>query len=275
MKIIDCFLFYNETELLTYRLNILNNVVDYFVIVEATHTFAGMPKNCIFEQLKQTEPFLKFRDKIIHVIVDDFPYIYPNIQYAIYEEGGQQWQNEHHQRNCIARGLERLPLKNVDVITVTDVDEIPDPALLTNIKNKRILVTLNVLEMDFYYYNLNSKVRQQWHLAKIVSFWTYKEVGLAFQYYRHIRCPGQMLQRGGWHLSYFGDANYIKNKIENFSHQELNTREFTDTNKIEERVANCGDLFERINNPISKISVYHNNYLPPDCYNYLSTYIMF
>jgi hypothetical protein len=129
--------------------------------------------------------------------------------------------------------------------------------------------------MDFYYYNLNSKVSQPWHLAKIVSLGIYRDFGLAFQYYRHIRCPGPVLQHGGWHLSYFGDANYIKNKIENFSHQELNMREFTDTNKIEERVTNFGDLFERNDNEISKISVYHNNYLPPDCYNYLSAYIMF
>ena len=273
MKIIDCFMFYNEVELLEYRLNILNNVVDYFVLVEATHTFAGMPKSCMFEQLKETGPFLKFADKIIHVIVNDFPYIYPNIKYAVFEENGQQWENEHHQRDCIARGLERLSLLPDDIITVTDVDEIPDPALLLNIKNKTVQVTLNVLEMDFYYYNLNSKITQPWHLAKIVSFGAYKGVGKEFRHYRHLRCT--KLSRGGWHLSYFGDTNYIKNKIENFSHQELNKSEFTDIQKIEERVSKCGDLFDRENNPIERISVYHNDYLPPDCYQYLSKYIMF
>ncbi len=40
-KILDCFTFYNEIELLTYRLNILNDVVDYFIIVESTHTHVG------------------------------------------------------------------------------------------------------------------------------------------------------------------------------------------------------------------------------------------
>ena len=40
MKIIDCFIFYNELDLLNYRLNVLNNVVDYFIIVEATHCFS-------------------------------------------------------------------------------------------------------------------------------------------------------------------------------------------------------------------------------------------
>ncbi len=39
MKIIDCFTFYNEIDLLIYRLNILNDIVDYFIIVESTHTY--------------------------------------------------------------------------------------------------------------------------------------------------------------------------------------------------------------------------------------------
>ena len=44
MKIIDCFIFYNELELLTYRFNLLNNIVDYFIIVECSHTFIGKEK---------------------------------------------------------------------------------------------------------------------------------------------------------------------------------------------------------------------------------------
>ena len=44
MKIIDCFIFYNELDLLFYRLSVLNNVVDYFVLVEATKTHAGNDK---------------------------------------------------------------------------------------------------------------------------------------------------------------------------------------------------------------------------------------
>ena len=35
MKIIDTFIFYNELDLLYYRLSILNKYVDYFIIVEA------------------------------------------------------------------------------------------------------------------------------------------------------------------------------------------------------------------------------------------------
>ena len=52
MKVIDCFIFYNELDLLDYRLNILKEVVDYFVIVESTHTFVGKEKELYFNKDK-------------------------------------------------------------------------------------------------------------------------------------------------------------------------------------------------------------------------------
>ena len=65
MKIIDCFIFYNELELLNYRLNILYNIVDYFIIVESKYTFTGKEKELIFNENK--ERFSCFNDKIIYI----------------------------------------------------------------------------------------------------------------------------------------------------------------------------------------------------------------
>ena len=39
MKIFDCFMFYDEDLLLDLRLNILNNYVDFFIIVEGNKTW--------------------------------------------------------------------------------------------------------------------------------------------------------------------------------------------------------------------------------------------
>ena len=44
MKIVDCFLFYNKLELLTFKLKELTDVVDFFVIVESKFTFRGNDK---------------------------------------------------------------------------------------------------------------------------------------------------------------------------------------------------------------------------------------
>ena len=88
--------------MLTYRLNILNEIVDYFIIVEATHTHTGKEKQLFYQENKHL--FEKFQHKIIHIVVDDFPYKYPNINI----EDGHQWVNERFQRDCISRGLNKL-----------------------------------------------------------------------------------------------------------------------------------------------------------------------
>ena len=44
--IYDCFTFFNELDLLEIRLNVLNQYVDKFVIVEATRTQNNKLKRC-------------------------------------------------------------------------------------------------------------------------------------------------------------------------------------------------------------------------------------
>ena len=49
MKIIDCFMYYDEDNLLDLRLNILNKYVDKFIIVESKFTHSGNLKNKNFD----------------------------------------------------------------------------------------------------------------------------------------------------------------------------------------------------------------------------------
>ena len=44
MKIYDCFIFNGENSILEIRLNELDNIVDYFVIIEFGETFTGIKK---------------------------------------------------------------------------------------------------------------------------------------------------------------------------------------------------------------------------------------
>ena len=269
IKIVDCFIFYNELDLLTYRLNILNDIVDYFIIVESTHTFIGKEKPLIFNENKHL--FEKFNDKIIHIIVEDFPYKYPNINIS----KSEQWVNEHFQRDQIKRGLETIKLNDSDIIIITDVDEIPDPNTLLRIKNNEIKIDIAVLKMDFYYYNFNTKMFKIWYFARILSFKKYNELSLSCNSIRfYNNC--NVVNNGGWHLSYFGDSKFIKNKIEQFSHQEYNNDNYTSIEKIEERVNNFSDLYDRNNDivKIVKISTKDNHYLPPEYEKYLSKFIL-
>jgi beta-1,4-mannosyl-glycoprotein beta-1,4-N-acetylglucosaminyltransferase len=264
LKIIDCFIFYNELDLLTYRLNILNDVVDYFVLVESTHTFVGKEKPLFYQENRHL--FDKFNHKIIHIVVDDFPHKHPNIDF----EKQEQWNNEKFQRNCISRGINKLKLNEHDIITVTDLDEIPNPKLFEKIKANKLVIDINTIELDFYYYNLNFKMDHHCYLSKMMSYKKYKELGFTFEQIRQ-NMSFKIINNAGWHLSYFGDANFIKNKIENFSHQELNLELFTNQEKIQNRIKNKQDLFDR-DIKICHINIEDNDNLPPSYDVYLKNY---
>ena len=61
--VIDCVPFFNELDILKLRLEILNPIVDKFVIEEARYTFSGQPKELCFE--KNKDMFSSFFTKSI------------------------------------------------------------------------------------------------------------------------------------------------------------------------------------------------------------------
>ena len=65
MKVYDCFTFFNELDLLKIRLHELNDIVDYFVLVESTKTFQNKNKPCYY--LENIDKFKSFNHKIIRL----------------------------------------------------------------------------------------------------------------------------------------------------------------------------------------------------------------
>ena len=70
------------------------------------------------------------------------------------------------------------------------------------------------LEQDMYYYNLHRKHENKWCYPKILSAKFYKIINTDLDNLRYLQCLS--ILRSGWHLSYFGSLETIKNKIENF-----------------------------------------------------------
>jgi beta-1,4-mannosyl-glycoprotein beta-1,4-N-acetylglucosaminyltransferase len=271
MKIIDSFIFYNELDLLNYRLSILNDYVDYVILVEAKYTHSGVKKELFYENNKHL--FEKFQNKIIHIILDDFPYKFPNINYEINE----QWINENFHRKQIALGINKLELNNEDIIITSDLDEIINPEILMQARNNSLVFDkngLNRLAMDMYYYNLNTLLgRGIWHGIKLLTFESYKNLNITFQdmreyeWYHHVN----IIPNGGWHLSYFGNVEFIKNKIQNFAHQEFNNAKYLNDEFIMEHIHNKKDMFDHTRN-IEYITTKDNNFLPPDYDKYLTKF---
>jgi len=270
MKIIDCFIFYNELDLLKYRLSLLNDYVDFFVIVESTHTFTGKEKPLLYNENKHN--FEEYKDKILHIVVNDFPYKYPHIDFS----KNHQWENEYHQRNYISKGISNLSLLGDDVIIISDVDEIPDPTILSQVKKETLTIECCSLEQDFYYYNLKTKIADKWYYSKILTYKNFVDYGKSCQELRMKSYPitnYPVLKNGGWHLSYFGDEYFIQNKLMTFAHQEFNNENFTNVENIKNRLVSSTDIFDRHSDiVIHKIPICENNYLPPNCMELLNKF---
>jgi len=262
MKIIDCFIFYNEIDLLLYRLNILDTYVDHFIIVEANHTFVGKPKPSLY--LENQDLFIKFKPKIIHILVD-MPYHHPTINFA----NREQWKNEAYQRNSIKKGIEQLSLDNEDILVISDVDEITHPDVLKQIKLNTLIIHDHLLEQDWYNYNLNTKMYKTWKKAKILNYKKYSTYA-SCEAIRSFKTEN-VIKNGGWHLSYFGDVYYIKNKLEHYSHVENNKASITDIKAIQKKITNQTDLVTNIK--IHSLHISDNENLPVDYEKYLTKFI--
>ena len=228
MKIIDGFIFYNELDILAIHLEEVYDVVDHIIIVEATETFAGNPKQSFY--LENSGRFEKYKDKIIHFITD-FKEGYPFT--GMTNSSSEKWLREDYQRECILIACQQIQLSVDDIFILTDVDEIPNRSILQKIRKNELNIDDNVyiLEMDLYYYSLEYTVNRKWHHVKMARFNTLQSFPL-LKYFRHY-WKAEIIKNGGWHLTYFGDVNFIKNKMENYA------EEHSDQQKSIKHISEC------------------------------------
>jgi beta-1,4-mannosyl-glycoprotein beta-1,4-N-acetylglucosaminyltransferase len=125
--IYDCFTFFNELDLLEFRLKLLDGIVDKFVIAEANLTHSGMPKPYIFESNKLR--YEKWKEKIIYIKVElSTAGLIFNENEAKYNPQNGSWVLENRQREALTSVI--TVANDNDMIMVGDLDEIPDPMIL-------------------------------------------------------------------------------------------------------------------------------------------------
>lgn len=230
MKIFDCFMYFDEDEVLDVRLNFLDKYVDYFVIVESGYNHKGEKRDPQFDLSK----FKKFKDKIIYILKNEIPEGIEKIkdndneneQYrkSIYNA----WKRENLQRNRILEGL--TDANPNDWIIISDLDEIPNLEKINfnNINQK--LIFFNQLMM---YYKFNLKldnfiwigsrackfkdlVSPQW-LRDIKSkkfYWWRVDILFSKKKYNNIK----FVDDGGWHFSYLKTPDKIEKKLKSYLH---------------------------------------------------------
>ena len=132
--IYDCFMFFNENDLLELRLNQHWDFVDKFIITEARQTHTGLPKPLNFDANR----FEKYSEKIIYRAIDSFEQEmekYPNICSKLFEANVKSqphlvkddWMRDNFQHEYLTKIVFELNPKDDDLVLFSCLDEIFKP----------------------------------------------------------------------------------------------------------------------------------------------------
>ena len=230
MKIYDCFMFSDEKMILDIRLNVLNEYVDHFVIVESKYKHNGDIKNKNFD----INQFPKFRNKITYIYLDkESKGLLPT---DIKNDEDKKNKNllhntylrENYQRNMISEGISMANKK--DLIIIGDIDEIPN---LKNLNFEEKENKLFIFRQMMFYYKLNlfykeliwtgsrackkSKLKSPQWLRNVKNkkypMW---RIDTLFSKNKYINIA--LIDNGGWHFTNMKSPKDIFIKLNSFLH---------------------------------------------------------
>ena len=227
MKIIDCFMYYDEDLVLDIRLNTLDKYVSFFVICEANFNHNGTKRDFKFD----IKNHLKFKKKIIYIPLTEQP---SNLR-KIYKNDNELLKNskildnallrENFQRNYLYKEINRF--NDDDLIIISDLDEIPNlenfsyEAKITFFEQKMFFYKLNLVQKNFIWYGSRACKKKdlrspQW-LRNIKSrkypLW---KINILFSKIKHNNV--NFIKNGGWHFSNIKLAKDIDYKMKNYLH---------------------------------------------------------
>lgn len=257
MKVFDSFIFFNELELLEMRLNILNDVVDYFVLTESPFTVSGNEKPLYYQENK--DRFSKWNNKIIHYVTEEIPNNFDHmlektkyhVAYKNLDPYGTpfinlpiRFQRAIFNRNNSAFGIEKAGAKDEDIIITSDADEIINPYVLENLDWFN-LDNHYVSICNAYYYKLNFLYQDDWMGSRLCTWKNLKQTTI--DQLRQDHRNAYKIEDAGWHFSFLGNAENFKLKLASYEHTENNTSE---------NVSNAEEKIEKGLDPLNRGMTY-------------------
>ena len=255
MKIFDCFMYYNEDIILDLRLNYLNDLVDYFIIIESTFDHRGKKKELNFN----IEKFSKFKNKIRYFVLDDQPKDIEEVKATDSEDIKSSkyilngYKRDHFQRNFIKKGIEDA--EEEDIIIISDIDEIPK---LKNVNFERIKNKLIIFKQKMCYYKFNFfQKNYNWFGSRACP----KKMLRSPQWLRDIKSKQYPIWRidllfskkkysnihivddGGWHFSYLNTPELIEQKLKSYTHHREYDLNPIGVDNIKKRIENRESVY--------------------------------
>ena len=256
--IVDAFTFFNEKELVELRIKYLNDLIDYFVVVEADVTHTGKEKKWNFPSILDNE-LKEFSHKIkYHQMKIDLKKAEreksPNYVGGTW---GRSFKVDNIQRNYIKNASEQFSSK--DIIIISDLDEIPSREKIDFVKNCDFKAIAPVA-FDQALFHLNCKYLslEKW----IGSIVTTKELIEKYQpqIFRDNKNRISRFTEAGWSFSSFGGVSRVREKFEAFAHEEYNKEKFINETHIKKSSELGTDLFYR---DVKKKQI-NKNFFPKD-----------
>lgn len=243
-RVFDTFPFYNEFEMTELRAATLRGVVDmhYGLAMEKTH--AGKPNPYVDTYRSTAHMFL--------TLIPDEPVIFGESNSIAATR-----RREMFQRNQIAPMLYDIVKKygghiaSDDIILLSDADEIPHPQAVAYLREHGLEEGhIVIFRQRLCYYDLNTTQGHIWQGTRAVRWddlcaLTPHVVRYGLEAHDQHYPKYVVAQQGGWHLSYFGGPERVREKMQNFLHQELVTDDNTQPETIAERIAAGADIWGR------------------------------
>ena len=239
MKIIDTTTFFEEDMIMDIRFNILDPYVDKFIVCESSYTHSGKEKKINFN----ISDYPKFKDKIIHVILEKEPenlIIKENL--TAQEKRMNSINRIKTQRNYIKNFLNNFSPD--DYIIYSDNDEIPNLEKFNFNSNSKKFIIFN---QKIFYYKLNLSLPDlSWFGSKACKLKNLKSIdylrSIKNRQYSFFRFDTlfsdnkhnsvEIVNSGGWHFSnlktieslenkYLNDENHAEYEIQNNSIEKI------------------------------------------------------
>lgn len=243
--IIKPFLFKNELDLLEIQLEELYEYVDYFILLETERSFQNTIREDYGTYEKNSSRFHQYADKILYTKLDKNQYD-PNYEHVSPRE------RRNYNYEILKEVVRNYNFPDNTIVLYGDCDEFPNRDIVRQIREEKIRVEENTiinLQMDLYYFYFNYMCTSHpWNGFKLVSL----PLFLKHPIYEVIRCAHDReqlptIQNAGWHYSYFGDVDYVLDKINTLSHVENKTERIMDRNNILESMKTGRDIYFRDN----------------------------
>lgn len=250
--IIDLTTGFNELDLFAIRYHELEDIVDKFIIIEATHTHSGLPKPFYFSDWKNgvtTHNGITFRNAFDANKIDIYGWDnsgYPN-------DNAGAWLRENVQRELLLNAVGHYPDDTIALLS--DMDEIPRASTLEqwlHAVGEQLVDSNNVWRFEqslsYLYFNTTAG---NWHGTKIFPLSVPRNSTLERPMTHGIRyLPehqfGGTIQNGGWHFSSCGGLERVRTKFDSYAHTEMQLKT---TDDIDDSLQRLVDPFHK--NPLT------------------------